>query len=292
MEVNNGSRGEQSDPQASTGRWDCPKDPMSGPNVFILTWCGYPERIHGSTLVFNSLRVGFPSARVQVVDNASHPLVRPTIEKLALGCQAEFRDVKSPVSHPAFLDWALRTHVDEPAVFVDPDITFWRDVQSWQIEGLMAGRLIPAFECPYTGCLTQPRLHTSFLWVPSPRRLLEEIAVIRAARPEFDPFGQRMFPLDGRWIRFDTASAAYVAMPGRMQAFGSQELDAYDHLFAGSNLNLVGEKLDEESLRIMREADEHARTNGAVPRGIWRQQQEWFKSRKPLDVPPSRGREA
>lgn len=276
---------QRADSPEITGGDTGPDETMNSPNVFILTWCGYLERIHGSTLVFNSLRVGFPSARVHVVDNASHPLVRPTIEKLALGCGATFREVKNPVSHPAFLDWALSTDVDEPAVFVDPDITFWRSVEAWQIDGLMAGRLIPAFDCPYTGCVTQPRLHTSFLWVPSPRRLLEEIAAIRATYPEFDPFGQRMFPLDGRWIRFDTASAAYMAMPRRMQAFGPEELDAYDHLFAGSNLNLVGEKLDEQFLRVMSKADEYARTNGSVPRGIWRQQQEWFESRKPREVP-------
>jgi hypothetical protein len=96
-----------------------------------------------------------------------------------------------------------------------------------------------------------------------------------------------MFPFEGRWIRFDTASAAYLAMPGRMQAFGEEELDAYDHLFAGSNLNLVGVKLDEQSLKVMSEADEFARTNGSVPKGIWRQQQEWFESRKPRAVPRS-----
>lgn len=257
---------------------------VSGPHVFILTWCGYPDRIHGSTLVFNSLRVGFPSARVHVIDNESHPLVRPTIERLALRCEAEFREVKSTISHPGFLDWALRAYVDEPIVFVDPDVTFWRNVEAWRIDGLMAGRLIPAYDCPYTGCATQPRLHTSFLWVPSPRRLLEEIAVIREARPEFDPFGQRMFPLDGRWIRFDTASAAYLALPGRTQAFGPDELDAYDHLFAGSNLNLVAGKLDEQGLRIMTDADEYSRANGSVPKGIWRQQQEWFESRKPREI--------
>ena len=250
-------------------------------NVFILTWCGYPERIHGSTLVFNSLRVGFPSARIQVVDNASNPLVRPTIEDLARKSGAEYREIQDSVSHPAFIYWALRTHPDEPVVFVDPDVTFWRNVEDWRIEGLMAGRLIPAYDCPYTGCETQARLHTSFLWVPSPRRLLEEIGSIKVARPEFDAFAQRMFPLDGRWIRFDTASAAYMALTDQMQAFGLEELESYDHLFCGSNLNLVGEKLDERFLEVMRGADEYARSNGSVPKGIWRQQQEWFETRRP-----------
>ncbi len=254
---------------------------MSAPNVFILTWCGYPERIHGSTLVFNSLRAGFPTARVEVVDNGSDPAVRPRIETLARACGAEWREVKNPVSHPAFLDWALRNNLDEPVVFVDPDVTFWRDVEGWRPEGLMAGRLIPAYDCPYTGCVTQARLHTSFLWVPSPRRLYDEIGLLRAAYPEFDPFGQRMFPQGDRWIRFDTASAVYLALSGRMQAFGPEELDAYDHLFCGSNLNLVGEKLDPRSLAIMSGADAYARTNGCVPKGIWRQQQEWFESRRP-----------
>ncbi|MEO6447712.1 MAG: hypothetical protein ABIO42_00555, partial [Burkholderiaceae bacterium] len=39
----------------------------------ILTYCAHPALAYGTLLVFKTLRVGFPTARVEVYDNGSHP---------------------------------------------------------------------------------------------------------------------------------------------------------------------------------------------------------------------------
>ncbi len=43
------------------------------PHVYILTWCKSLESLYGSLLVFQTLRVGFPTAPVYVFDNGSLP---------------------------------------------------------------------------------------------------------------------------------------------------------------------------------------------------------------------------
>ena len=59
-------------------------------NVYILTWCDRIENLYGTTMVFNTLRVGFPTAEIHVVDNASIPGVRPVLRQYAQECNANF----------------------------------------------------------------------------------------------------------------------------------------------------------------------------------------------------------
>ena len=58
--------------------------------VYILTWCDRLENLYGTTLVFKTLRVGFPTAEIHVVDNASLPAVRPLLRQYAQECNANF----------------------------------------------------------------------------------------------------------------------------------------------------------------------------------------------------------
>ena len=51
-------------------------------NVFILTFCRNLDLFYGTKLIFETLRVGFPNAKITVVDNASLQKVRGEIESL------------------------------------------------------------------------------------------------------------------------------------------------------------------------------------------------------------------
>src|SRR5690349_7960271 len=140
-------------------------DPSVAKHVHILTWCRWLEKLHGTTLIFRTLRVGFPNAHIRVVDNASRPDVRPTIQRLAEDCGAEHVQLEQEVRHHAFLADTLQAQAAGTAIFLDPDLCFWEEVEHWNFDALMAGRLLPKYNCEYTGCVSHPRLHTSFLWI-------------------------------------------------------------------------------------------------------------------------------
>ena len=162
--------------------------------VFILTFCRKADLLYGSTLLFKTLRVGFPGAAVVVVDNASIPEARAEIAPLARDADCRFLQVEGvPVEHHDFLSDVLEAMAGDdaprgPVVFLDPDVCLWSCCEGFAFDGLMAGRFIRPFTMATTGALMLPRLHTSFLWVPDARRLWARIAAIKAVHFDFDPF--------------------------------------------------------------------------------------------------------
>ncbi len=248
-------------------------------HVYLLTWCNRVENLYGATLVFNTLRVGFPQARLHVADNASLPACRPAIRQAAEACGASFTQIETAMAHHDFLEGILNAQTAGPAIFVDPDVCFWENVEGWQFDALAAGRLIPGFDCAYTGCLTHPRLHTSFLWVPDVARLRTAIHAIRAKRFEFEPFRPAMFPLAGAWHRFDTGAGLYAALRQDLHAFSETELDAYDHLFCGSHLAAVSPALGDRYGELFAQLHQKVQADHRALKGAWRLQEEYFRER-------------
>lgn len=262
------------------------------PHVFIITWCDDERALYGSTLIFKTLRIGFPDAHVTVVDNGTdHRLRAPIIETAeAAGCDIEL--IEEPVPHWQLVErFALAG--DEPVVFVDPDIMFWESVQGWDFgEALLAGRLISAMR-GVGGWCTLPRLHTSHLWIPRPSELRARIAEITQRYPVCgNLFEARMAPPG--WLFWDTAAALYLALGNEAVAFSEAELDAYDHLFAGSHLNRIV-SIDERGETTPHLVRWHAaaREDYRSLRGIWREQEQLMQSRLwqgdvPDDTTPAR----
>ncbi len=236
------------------------------PNVFIITWCGDERDLYGSTLVFKTLRVGFPDAKVTVVDNGTPAHIRPAIVQAAEAAGCEVRLEEQALPHWRLLE-RLCLSADEPCVFVDPDIAFWERVQDWDFgPALLAGRLMPAMYP--VGRRVLPRLHTSLLWVPRPRELRARIVEIQAKFPLYGSlFEQKMAP-PGR-LFWDTASFLYLALDDEEAvAFSDAQLDAYDHIFFGSHLEFLRPLVDEGLLAAL--TDWHRRARDECPsfRGI------------------------
>ena len=251
--------------------------------LYILTFCRRIDLLHGSTLIFKTLRTGFPTAQVTVVDNDSLPDAQVALRTLAAetGCEYRQLDADTAISPQAFLRQTIEHAYADTIVFLDPDVVFWEPVESWRFDALMAGRLIPKFDDPYSGCITMPRLHPSFLWIPDVQQLRTRIADLKRTRMDFHPFLPYMFPSDGKWYRFDTAAALYAAAPAEMIAFGERELNAYDHLFCGSHVDLVLSALhgaDREAVERMHHQAQHDHTG---LKGIWRAQQAYWEARTP-----------
>jgi len=252
------------------------------PHVYILTWCKRIELLYGSTLVFNTLRDGFPSAPIHVVDAASIPDARIEISRKAHSCQAQFMQLDRRIELSTFIQHTIEMQRSGSAVFVDPDICFWQCVEDWQWTSLAAGRYIPRHLCEFTDCLSEPRLHTSLLWIADVARLRQKMAHARQSKKNFEPLRNVMVQLGGRWHYFDTAAGLYGLFPDEMQPFNEQHLNAYDHLFAGTYSDSVLKKLGPTFGPSYREIHRAAQQDYRTIRGCWRMQERYLQSRAAL----------
>jgi len=234
---------------------------VTKPTVVILTYCEHPSLAYGALMVFDTLRVGFPTFDVVVLDNGSHPDVVPRIKAAAEGAGAFF----TPTERHDFIEhyrWMLceQEQIDS-FVLVDPDVVFWKNVEDWQFEGVIAGRLIP--DLTTGGVTSKARLHPSHVWVPSVKRL-RELGIAVELRKEGDQF-------------WDTLATIYQDHPDQCQPFTADQLDCYDHLFYGSHFPAIEPRLKDDDLTY----DLHRKAAaGEIEslRGIWRDQERYFKA--------------
>lgn len=252
---------------------------MSGkPKVFIVTWCREAELLYGSLLIFKTLRTGFPTAEVTVIENASPPELRPPIYEAAAAAGCAVRQLEEERPHWSLVEEIATTH-DQPTVVLDSDLAFWESVEDWTFgEALMAGRYLPEFADPFTDTLTMARLHSSHLWFPRPDALRARLAALARFRTQSGSlFQPRMMPPG--WWRWDTASALFHALGEEAVRFGEPHLDAYDHLFCGSHLPLVLPRLGERWGGLMSELHLRSQTDLPSLKGVWRLQEQFFSSR-------------
>jgi hypothetical protein len=266
-------------------------------NVFILTFCHDLEAFYGTSLIFKTLRVGFPNARVCVVDNNSLPEAQDQIANLCRENECEFKTMPEPgIHHHEFIDATLReqgiaSSCDGPVVFLDPDMCLWQSCEDFSFDGLIAGKKLSKFHDFITNTVTMPRLHTSFLWVKDARRLLREILRIKARRFDFLPFQSFSFKMDDTWYRYDTGASLYAALPGRHSFFSESHFGYYDHLYAGSHLDWIFQFYDDECREMMKRTHNWAKTNNiSAIKGIWREQNKIF-NKSFAAVPEKNGKE-
>ena len=247
--------------------------------VVIQTYCEHPSLAYGALMVFKTLRVGFPTADVVVVDNGSHPDVLPLIEKAAADAGCTF--TAAPRQHFLnFYRWALFEQTElSSIVLLDPDVVFWENVEGWTFDGLLAGRLIP--DLYNYGITSLSRLHPSHLWVPDVAKLRAALGNMNANG--FDPLRQFSAPANGKMYFWDTGAGLYQALADKCQPFTEDQLDCYDHLFYGSHLPVIQPALNDDGVTYT--AHQCAAMGKlAELKGIWREQDKHFKSQrqKPL----------
>jgi len=250
---------------------------MTAPRVTILTYCAHPALAYGTLLVFKTLRIGFPTASVEVYDNGSHPDVARAIACAAADVGATF-EAMQPRHFGKHLRWMLleRGPLDGPLVILDPDVIFWERAEQWDFgTALLAGRLIPRHGIGPIAIA--PRLHPSLLWVP-------DVASLRAAVRDLDPQairweferGQHVTRERGAVVFWDTLAPLYGALRDRCRAFSERELDAYDHLFFGSHLP-VRDQVSNAFTALACELHKAAATEDwNALRGAWRKQERFF----------------
>lgn len=238
------------------------------PTVTILTYCAHPALAYGTMLVFKTLRTGFPTARIEVFDNGSHPEVREQIMKACAEVDADFTAM-TPRHWVDHYRWLLleREHDDGPLVLLDPDVALWENVEGWDFgNALMAGRLMR--EAKSGPIVSHGRLHPSMLWVPDLQRFRANVAA--------EGIAPRLLAGPGRVDFWDTLAVAYGANAADCRPFDAEHLDCFDHLFFGAHLPLI-DAITGDGLDAIR-AGHRAAAAGDLPafRGAWRRQDEYF----------------
>ncbi len=230
------------------------------PTVVILTYCEHPALAYGALMVFDTLRVGFPTFDIVVVDNESHPDVVPQIQSAAEKVGALF----TPAARHNFIDhykwWLCEQDLSNAIILLDPDVVFWQSVENWKFDGAIAGRLIP--DLKMGNITSMSRLHPSHAWIPDVKRL-RDLSISIELRHEGNHF-------------WDTLATIYQDHSNECQSFTEQQLDCYDHLFYGSHLPVIEPRLNDNNLTL--NAHRHAAAGNIQNlKGIWREQDKYFK---------------
>lgn len=248
--------------------------------VRILATCRKRELLDYTLLVFQSIRVGFPTAKVIVTGNALPEFaLGPVIEACTTsGCQFE----NGPETiHHRYIDDLLETET-EPFVLSDTDIVYYSKVEDWEFNTALAGYRIPEFDDEFMGAITRSRLHTSFLFV-DPALFSKQWAEYEAGfadtpfRTIAGPCNPLCVSLNGRRYFSDTMSIAYHAIGGT--EFTAEQKDSFFHFHFGCLEDMVLPKLiNREQVKSSREKVLH---NPELGKGEWRAQYEHYENRVP-----------
>lgn len=240
------------------------------------------DALYGNTLIFKTLRVGFPNAQVTIVDNASVPGARMIIEGLAMTHDCKYMQLDHPVAHYQFIEWVVN-NASGTVIFLDGDVILWENCEGWSFcDYLYAGRYIPKFRDEFTQTVTEERVHPSFVWIDDCERLRNEIAKIKDKYFCFLPYHHQMFrsPDTGEWHFQDTLGLLYQALKEKVYLFTETELRAYDHLFAGSYYSLLLETINnEQDKELLRHTHDLGKTDYRKLKGIWKLQDDYFRRR-------------
>lgn len=253
--------------------------------VHVLVTVRKPELLRGSTLVFDSIRTGFPRAEVIAHLNGAKAERKAVNRAFDSAAVDEVLELGRVVHH----DWIEQLLIDarEPFWICDTDVLFWQQVDGWRFNGPMAGRYVPQWNDPYSRCIQRGRLHTSLMWL-HPARIKGAVAEYNEGFPQ-TPFGHERMMVrpfqyaqrtrDGRRQDFfcDTMGGLYHAIGGDW--FSEEQLDAYDHLNCGTWVDEMAPAVADlvGDLKAQHDAI-YARPD--LARGAWRRQQAFYERLK------------
>ncbi len=252
-------------------------------DIYILTFCRNKELLYGTTLIFKTLRTGFPTANVRIVDNNSIHEVRSEIMDRADQSNCDYEQLDRGVPHWYFIQKTIEKHnSDRELIFLDPDILFWKNCEKIEFQEVIGGRIIKRYFADFSNCITFPRLHTSFLWIKRVNRLKELISNYQSKYFDFNPFIPYMFVDQNNWYRFDSLASLYSVIHEDSYSFTEHELSYYDHLFCGSHADLVANKMDVDSKERFLQLHSYAKSDYSKLKGIWREQELYFNRQHEL----------
>lgn len=254
---------------------------MTTPNVHILITCRNESLLRYSTLVFDSLRVGFPTAKIIATGN-SLPLY--ALEPIKAACDLTGTELTlgSETIHHRWIKGLLEQN-EEPFVICDTDQVMYDSMEVFDFSQTpLAGRRIPQFRDEFSGCITRSRLHTSLLYI-NPALVKERLSAFttKVADTPFTPIANLIYPqvvpFNGEPVFYDTMAQLYHAIGGTK--FSEDILDRYFHSNFGSIEDIVLPRLN-GSGDAMKKARDWVLENPVRGRGAWRYQEGYYLARQ------------
>jgi hypothetical protein len=245
----------------------------SCPLVIVITCCTDPELIYGSTLFFETIRVGFPTFPVVVIDNGSHLSAQIKIKHLAESHGLKHIQIHSRLSQGDCLRQTIFQY-DGPLILLEPDILFWSSCEEWSFSGLIAGRYFTRIFREDFDCWMQPRIHPSFLWIRDSSALKSVLNDV--SRPYANLFTPFAFPSEEGWVFYDHFALIFQLLEQDIELFMEEKLNCYDHLYYGSKLYQLQHYFDPAYLKNIQQWHTLAQDNPTQLRGIWRVQEEYL----------------
>lgn len=257
-------------------------------NCHLLITVLNPAKLDMATLVFRTIKTGFPTASVTVYSNgcnsseANGVIQHAAMASGAVACQ----QLNATPSHGEWIEWMIaREHA--PFWIVDADTVFFDRVEHWfdGSNALFAGRYEPEFWESWTKTVHVARLHPSMMWInPVPMR-----AAMRGWPGKHEFFDSVQKELI-RWHWVPVAAGGGALQPDKWQAvrinfydtcaglhhalgglpFTDAQNAAYEHLFCGSYAGMMPGMEALEAVQRAVVADSQS------ARGLWQAQQRWY----------------
>jgi len=250
--------------------------------VFILATCKNEELSAYTEMVFRTLRVGFPTAEVEVFINEPMPVgVAATVANEAKKADCRVMTLHAELKHHEWIEQLVKAEND--AFWIcDTDIIFYESMERQGGGTHLYGAYMPEFQDEFTNAITRSRLHTSLLRIdPQLVRFKMDAYFNRHPDTIFNPrpnlFHPLYMPLRQRTVFYDTCSMLFHAIGG---AYMPQcALDKYFHFHFGTCADVVLPNL--KNAQQMIAARREVMKNNQLGRGGWRAQLEYLEARKP-----------
>lgn len=239
------------------------------------------ERYPQSTLFFDTLRTGFPTARIWICDNKS---LQEASRRIFNQCEIKgftYSQVKARRTHAQWIGQVINGHSGQ-LVILDGDTIFWENCEWFDFETILAGYYVPSIFNEYAQCMSVPRLHTSFLWIKDTmllRQAIEDVYPIKNPQPidiqyaPFDEFANRIQFIGGKPMFYDGCANLYQALGG--SKFEESHLDCYDHLNCATFCDVMLTRMKNPD--GLRELHDLAISNPSALRGMWRGMNDYYE---------------
>lgn len=245
-------------------------------NVHILVSCRNQELWKFSTLVFDSIKVGFPTANIFIRANNLSKNKFYELYSLFLGKSSSIKiyNNSTEILHDEWIQNLIETET-KPFWIVDTDVVFFDNMEKYQPCKPIAGIYIPEFCDPYTKYLTFNKLHTCVMYI-DPIKVKGELNINRgiffAPTINEPPISARrkLIRVNEWTYHHDTMSEVCHTVGG--SKFTDEMKDCFGHINCGTYADLVDKKIPGYLARCNQLAD-----NPELLRGSWKNDEEFYR---------------
>lgn len=217
-------------------------------HLHILCTVRNPDLIQGSLFVFDTVRKGFPSAKISVWANHLDPMTSLLVREYCDKIDALYIPMKEYQPHDKWIEYLVQTE-EQPFWISDTDVIYYNkiehifDDEDRHDVPLFAGRYEPTFHDEVTDCIHIERLHTACMYF-NPRGIRNATKIWLLEHkcgpfyPNVDMIRQHYEPSKyGRTIFYDTTASLFHALEGT--SFTDEQNNSFDHLHCGTYVDML-----------------------------------------------------